>query len=448
MPIATISIILDTRRIKKSDKYPLKLRVTFERSTEYYQTFFDLSKEDYDKLTASRIGNELQSIRDNLKDIERTAENAVKDLSCFSFEEFERDFIYDNKLFRQRKLSSLIPPETKNEFDYSIYYKKFPLLEEDISKPNTIASCYCSYIKNLLREGRVSTAMYYHCSYKSLNKFRGNVSLENITVSFLQEFENLMTSKNVSKTTIGMYLRPLRTIFNEADNDGIIKKEKYYPFGKRKFRIPASKNTKKALDLNDIEKIYYYMCDPKNENEQRAKDYWMFSYFGNGMNPKDIASLKYKNIHDEYIVFDRCKTARALSSDPKPITVYMNDDMKVIIERWGNKNKAANNYIFPIIELGDTPLRQYDLIQLFVSFINSWMKYILKELGINKNGTTYVARHTFSTVMKRSGASTEYIQEALGHSNIKTTENYLDSFENEVKKEFAQRLTAFKKTDV
>ena len=105
--------------------------------------------------------------------------------------------------------------------------------------------------------GRVATAMYYHCSYKSINKFTGNVSFENITVSFLHEYENWMLVKEVSKTTIGMYLRPLRTIFNEAANDGIIKKEKHYPFGKRKFIILASKNVKKALDLKDIEKIYF-----------------------------------------------------------------------------------------------------------------------------------------------------------------------------------------------
>ena len=46
--------------------------------------------------------------------------------------------------------------------------------------------------------------------------------------------------------------------------------------------------------------------------------------------------------------------------------------------------------------------------------------------------------------MKRSGASTEYIQEALGHSNIKTTESYLDSFDKEVRKELSPWLTAFK----
>ena len=79
-------------------------------------------------------------------------------------------------------------------------------------------------------------------------------------------------------------------------------------------------------------------------------------------------------------------------------------------------------------------MRQYELIELFIASINDWMRKIRKQLGIEKNVTTYVARHTFSTVMKRSGASTEFIQEALGHTNIKTTESYLDSFEKEVKK--------------
>ena len=72
------------------------------------------------------------------------------------------------------------------------------------------------------------------------------------------------------------------------------------------------------------------------------------------------------------------------------------------------------------------------------------MKRILEKLHIDKVATTYVARHTFSTVLKRSGASTEYIQEALGHKDAKTTENYLGSFGKEIKKEFAHQLTSFK----
>ncbi len=444
-----IGVILDTRRIKQTSKYPVKLRVTFERVTVYYQTIFDLSKDDYAKLSAPRISIELQSIRDKLKDIERTAENALKELSTFSFKDFEKDYIQNNgAYFRQRKLKQDLPVESKSEFDYTPFHKKFPILLETDLKPGTITISYKAFIKKTLSEGRISSGMYYHCSYVSLRKFRGNVRLEEITVSFLHEYESWLRGQNISSTTIGMYLRPLRTIFNEAIEDGVIKREKHYPFGRRKYKIPASKNTKKALDLTDIKKIYYYQCDPKNESEQRAKDYWLFSYFGNGMNPKDIACLKYKNIQGEYLIFERSKTERAMRSDPKPITVFINDDMKAIIKRLGNKDSSPNNYIFPIMEQGISPLRQYELMQLFVHFINDWMKHILNSLGIDKKATTYVARHTFSTVLKRSGASTEYIQEALGHSNIKTTENYLDSFDKEVKKDFAKRLTAFKEPEL
>jgi integrase/recombinase XerD len=131
----TLCILLDTRRIKKSKKYPIKLRVTFERLTEYCQSIFDLSKEEFDKLTASRISNELQSIRDKLKEIERTAENVVNELDPFSFADFEKDFIHNNNLFRQRKLKPEVPLQSTNEFDYSPFYKKFPILLEEYKKP-------------------------------------------------------------------------------------------------------------------------------------------------------------------------------------------------------------------------------------------------------------------------------------------------------------------------
>ena len=118
--------------------------------------------------------------------------------------------------------------------------------------------------------------------------------------------------------------------------------------------------------------------------------------------------------------------------------------MKTIIDRWSNKDKNPNNYVFPVLEPGLTALRQYELIELFIRSINDWLVKIRKKLKIEKRLTTYVAQHTFSTVLKRSGVSTEFIQESLGHTNILTTEKYLDSFEKEVKKDFVSNLTAFK----
>ncbi|MBD0353368.1 MAG: tyrosine-type recombinase/integrase, partial [Flavisolibacter sp.] len=76
--------------------------------------------------------------------------------------------------------------------------------------------------------------------------------------------------------------------------------------------------------------------------------------------------------------------------------------------------------------------------------INEWMAKICDKLNMDKNATTIVSQHSFSTLLKNSGASTEFIQEALGHTDKRTTENYLGSFEKEIKKEYAGKLTSFK----
>ncbi|MBD0332972.1 MAG: site-specific integrase [Chitinophagaceae bacterium] len=441
-----IAIILDTRRIKENKKYPVKLRVNYQRVTNYYPTIFDLSEEDYQKLSATRISQELQTVRDKLKQIERGALNALEKLKPFSFQAFEKSFVLGNPLFKQRKIKALaVEVHSEDGFDYSPYQKKFPILEETNAKPLTLTWAYLQYIWKLVREGRISSAVAYHCSYVSLKRFKSNVSLIDITPSFLHAYEQFARTGGISKTTIGIYLRPLRAVFNDVIDKGLLSKETAYPFGRRKYQIPTAKKVKKALDLEDVERIYNYQCSKENSSEQMAKDFWFFSYFGNGMNPKDIAFLKYSNIHDDYLTFERIKTERSLRSDPVIITVYINEDMKTIIERWGNKDRSPDNYIFPILQPGLSDLRIYDRIQNFVGLINYWMKEILLNLGIDKKATTYVARHTFSTVLKRSGASTEFIQEALGYTDIKTTENYLDSFDRETKKELATRLTSFKK---
>ena len=299
-----------------------------------------------------------------------------------------------------------------------------------------------AYIKKLIEEERLGSAFNYQSTYNSINTFRGNVLFTDITVSFLIQYEQWMHNKGCAKATVGIKLRPLRTVFNVAIEDGIIKREKCYPFGRHKYQIPTGRNLKKALLQEHIAAIYYHQ--PDCPDERKAKDYWLFCYFANGMNPKDVAHLKYKDIHDDYQVFIRAKTERTTREYPKPITVYISDDLRQIMERYGNAEKKPNNYLFPVMDHTLSPLEQYFTVRAFTKFINDRMARIGVRLGIDKKITTIVSRHSFSTQLKRSGASTEFIQEALGHTDKKTTENYLDSFENSVKKEFAGMLTAFK----
>ncbi len=445
MPVS-VNLILDKRRIKiTTGKYPLKLQVSFARSTLHFQTIYELSVDDYSKLYAPRIGPNLAEIRDNLKRLLRESDDFIKGMNQFSFDEFEREFISPHELFRRRKkLSSpeSIQPVEVNAFDFRAYEKRFSIFTEDHSKPGVISGVFFSVIKMLLEEGRIGTALSYQYAYNSFKKFRGNVCFTDITVSYLHQYEQWMKENGCCKTTIGIKIRSLRTMFNEAFEMNIIKKDKCYPFGRRRYRIPTGKNIKKALGQDFIKTLYY--DEPSCPSERKAKDFWLFCYFGNGMNPKDVVYLKYKDIHDDYIVFIRHKTERITRSDPKPVTIYITEDLQRIIDTWGNKEKTPNSYLFPIMDDRLTPLDQYSLVTAFTRFINDNLRRIAGRLGIDKKITTIVSRHSFSTQLKRSGVSTEFIQEALGHTDKRTTENYLDSFENAVKKEYAEMLTAFK----
>ena len=71
------------------------------------------------------------------------------------------------------------------------------------------------------------------------------------------------------------------------------------------------------------------------------------------------------------------------------------------------------------------------------------MKKICALAGITKFATTYYCRHSAATILKKSGASIEQIREALGHQNTTTTQKYLDSFDDDIKKSLARELSKF-----
>ena len=63
--------------------------------------------------------------------------------------------------------------------------------------------------------------------------------------------------------------------------------------------------------------------------------------------------------------------------------------------------------------------------------INADLKVMAERVGIEAHITTYVARHSFATILKRNGVDIAKISELLGHRDEKTTKIYLDDFENE-----------------
>lgn len=391
----------DTRRAKKSGKYPVKVRLTYNRKQKYFPTNYDLTVDDFARLYAKRVHQDFRETYDDIWNMFHKAEDIVKTLPRFDWRKFEAQFI------------------TPRADAMSIY------------------TAYDKQIKKFEASGQLGTAMIYRCGLKSLSAYSPKLNFEDVTEEFLNKYETWFLEKGNSKTTASIYLRGLRTILNIAIEQGIITKDNY-PFGKRRYQVPATRNIKKALTLADIGKIQYYT--PKDDGESRAKDYWLFSYYGNGINFKDIALLKNRNIQGEFIILERAKTSRTARSNGKSISVFMLPGIKAIIKRQGNKARSLDAYIFPILNDSKSPADERRLILQFIKTTNKFTKRIGKELKFDVPLTTYAARHSCATILKRSGASVEFISETLGHSSTSTTRNYLADFELDTKKQFAQSL--------
>ncbi len=411
-----LKIALDTRRQKESGLYPIKLQISYRRETKRYSTDYSLTKDQFNYLLNpslykgvfdTKVKRALSDMQLKLNAFQVHANDIITKLQDFSFEQFEK------KLY-QKKLA------TTDVYQY-----------------------YYTAIQRFKDKERFGTASNYQCSLSSLKTFCPKLSFKDITVDFLEKYEAWFLARGKSITTVGIYLRPLRAILNEAIEDGIITKENNYPFGKRRYQIPASKNIKKALTLEEMSRIFKY--EPLQGTwYDKAKDFFIFSYLGNGINMKDIALLKNRDIEGDFIRFTRAKTANTNRSSSTQFSICLVPEMKAVIDKWRTINQHPDNFLFPILDKSMSTERQGEVVKQFTKNVNTYLKRITSSIGINKPVTTYFARHTFATVLRRSGASTEMISESLGHTSTKTTNSYLDSFEDDKRKEVLAALTNFK----
>lgn len=108
-----------------------------------------------------------------------------------------------------------------------------------------------------------------------------------------------------------------------------------------------------------------------------------------------------------------------------------------------NFDRAGKNLVFNIIGKQDNGEVVRKKVQRFVQTTNKWMKQVGVELGFELNLTTYVARHSFATIVVRSGASLAFASQSLEHTNVLTTQKYFAGFDLDAHVHYTKALTNF-----
>lgn len=290
-------------------------------------------------------------------------------------------------------------------------------------------------MQSLYGEGRINSWYRYRSMLRALEEFAGgDIGFGDIDEEWLARCEALWKESGRNSTTVGIYMKSLRSVYNACMKD-------MGPFGPGGYCIPRQRSRKMALSSSSLKAVLDWKGGVGDKMSE-SRDLWVFSYLCNGINFKDMLQLKYSSIEDGEIRFVRSKTRQ--STGGMTVRVYISDEMWNIIRRRGNavRSRRGDGYIFRYLDGTETPMQLEGVVRSVIRDCNIQMKKLAGELKIPVF-TTYSARHTFATVLKRKGVAVSYISESLGHTSIRTTERYLAGFEQEDRRRYSAYLTDF-----
>ncbi|GAB3224311.1 site-specific integrase [Spirosoma arcticum] len=281
---------------------------------------------------------------------------------------------------------------------------------------------------------RVGNANVYRDTRRVLSKFLRDMDcpLSAVNVAFLNKLETYLRSERCSDTTMSVYFRTLRAAINRAIGEKVLHAD-LYPFSRhtsQRDKFSLSKfdlsTRKRAITKNDIRSIE--AVEVTTPRLLLAKHLFLFSYYCAGINYVDMAQIHWRNVQGGRLQYVRQKTGGLFNIKLSAQVISILDHYRPLT------CTGSNDYIFGIIDSDrhKSPLQIANRLHKIKGQVNADLKIIGKLAGIEIPLTTYVARHSFATALKRSGVATAVISEAMGHSDERTTQIYLSEFDTDL----------------
>lgn len=415
--MSKVRVVLYTSKSYKDGTSPIMLRVTKNSSLKYFkigdERFNILTKQwskEFSLVKADKRLNPEHEVINNF--IKEKLNQAVKIIERYE----EKGTAWTFNMFEQE-------------------YRKRP-------KISKVKQFITAQIEELKQQSKYNSATILTGTLSLLEMYSAkfsNLHFQDIDYDFVEGFYLYLKGVRKNKdTSIGINLRGLRSVLNEAINVGVGSKETY-PFSKiygatKVFKIAKLENRTKKRFIPKEYMIKLKEAEIIEPHLNWARQMFLFSFFGSGINFKDMAFLTESNLHVRFsengkpinfIEFFRKKTKENISV---PISTEL---MKLL--EWAKANNTnEHKYLLPIVtnpklegeELNNHITQRRKRLNMHLRTIASKLEF---PDGLLKF-SSYYARHSYATTMLRNGAQIEKISEALGHKSTTTTQIYLESF--------------------
>jgi site-specific recombinase XerD len=282
------------------------------------------------------------------------------------------------------------------------------------------------YIQRLKKIGSVRLSKQTNVILNKIKAYTDSdkVDFSDINQEFLDDLQHyLRTEYNNHQNTIRKDYERLKRVFDDAEQKDMLQEN---PFDK--YKLPSRQKTKKeALTFEQILSIEQLELK-RGSKLYHVRNYFMFSFYNAGIRFGDLCQLKWSNVQDGRLKYLMSKSVK--NHNPKWKNIKLNDRSFEILKDYRSAG-CEDDYIFPILDttknLNDPAVFDADKSSKNV-MVNSKLKKIARLANIELSLSFHISRHSFARHAANMGMNVYAISNALAHSDLKTTQTYLNSF--------------------
>ncbi len=401
---SSIKVVLFESKTLSDGTHPVMLRITKNRKSKYFNLGFKCRTKEWDKKNGLFKKNHI-----NYK---------------------KRNLILASHVKKARKVVDEFH-ELDKDFTFKQFEREFK--GEKVKKDVTVFDYFSERIEDMKKAKRIGNARVYREVQSSFFKFVKDkkIHFPDLDLDMLEKYETWLRSRGGTGGGIGVKMRTIRAVYNDAIRKGYAKQEDY-PFKHYDMSRLKSTGIKRALTRDEVRLVEQLDLE-QYPHQTNFRHYFIFSYFSRGMNFIDMMKLQWSNIVDGRITYIRSKTGRLF-------VIKVLKPIQKILDHYESLPNDTN-YVFPILlHEGLEEFQIQHRKKKTLKQYNKGLKEIAEIVGIDKTLTSYVARHSYATNLKQAGVNISIISESMGHANLDVTEHYLKEFENEVIDQATERL--------
>lgn len=365
--MTTFSIVIVPTKRLANGKHRIRIAVAHQAQTRYIATPFIL--DSISQLKKGRVVRHENAAQINLC-LQRTINEYILILSSIK---------HANQLTCTQLIHSIQEEERKKYLTFDVIAKEF--------------------LSTLQSESRIKSYKLYKTAISHFNRFlkkEHDIPLEQIRPSHIHQYQKFLEKRELSSTTVRIYLTLIKVILNYAIKMDYIH-YKVHPFAA--CILPSSRIRNLDLTVEELKSLRDVSL--KEQNLLIVRDLFMLTYYLGSINLKDLLDYHFEE-NNLILSYIRHKTYRTKHGENEIVFSIQPEAQQII-----SKYRTDKGFL----KFG--PYESYNKVY---SLIYRYLSRIAREAGITSSISYYSARKSFAQHGYNIGIQIETIEYCIGHS--------------------------------